>query len=563
MPGGTAGNETGAIARAAGVVGFLTLLSRITGLARDAVIGYLFGSGAAADAFFVAFRIPNLLRRFVAEGAMTVAFIPIFSEYVTQRGPREALRAARAVGTAFTVLLVGVTAVGIGTAPWWAVVLAPGFAAEPGKLELTVALTRLVFPYILLISLVALLGGILNAFRHFAAPALAPLFFNLTVIATASVLWSRVHPPIYALAYGVLAGGVVQIAAQLPPLRSRGLRLWPLWQPRHDALVRSMRLIAPITLGAAIYQINVMVGTILASTLPSGAVSYLWYAGRVFEFPLGIVAVALGTAALPSFSRQAARGDFDALAGDVAFAVRLTSAVAVPAAVGIVILAHPITAVLFQRGAFSAADVRFTAQALAAFGVGLWSVSVARVLVPAFYAMRDVRTPLAAAIASFVANIVFSVMCMGAIPAGGGSRITSAIAATTAALGVIDLRHAGLALAASLAATVNLLLLAVALRRRLPTFHVRTILPGFGRSLAAAGAMAVPVAAIARTIPWDSGPFGLRLGVLTAAIAAGMALYALVSWMLGSPEMGAAARATADRLRRLRSPAPPGPGCFP
>ncbi len=300
-------SENRRIARAAGLVGFFTLISRFAGLIRDAVVGYYFGTGVAADAFFVAFRLPNLLRRFVAEGAMGVAFIPVFSDYLANRSREDTVTAARAVATVMAVLLAALTIVGVVFAPEWTRLFAPGFVAEPGKFELTVALTRLVFPYLFFIGLVALTGGLLNAYRHFTSPAMSPIFLNLAMIGATVLLCPHLPQPIYGLAYGVLIGGALQLALQVPPLLRRGLHLWPRWEPGHAAVRRVFWLMAPTVFGAAVYQINVMVDTILASVLPSGSVSYLWYADRVFEFPLGIFAVALGTGALPSFSTLAAR----------------------------------------------------------------------------------------------------------------------------------------------------------------------------------------------------------------------------------------------------------------
>ncbi len=540
-------SENRQIARAAGLVGFLTLFSRIAGLTRDAVIGYYFGSGMAADAFFVAFRVPNLLRRFVAEGAMSVAFIPVFSEYLTRRTRQEALEAARAVATGFATVLAILTALGIIFAPLWTRLFAPGFVSEPGKLELTISLTRWVFPYIFCVSLVALMSGILNSVRHFAAPALSPVILNVCIIAAAVFLTDRVDPPIYAVAYGVLAGGVLQVILQIPPLVSRGFTLWPRWQPRHEANVRILRLMGPMVFGAAVYQINLMFDTILASVLPNGSVSYLWYAGRVFEFPLGIVAVALGTAALPSFSAQAARGAYEELAESILFSMRLTSFIAIPAGVGIGLLAQPITAVLFERGAFSYAEAQLTAAALMAFAGGLWSVSMVRVLVPAFYAMQDTRTPVTTAAAAFVANIACSLMLMGPIAASGDSAVESGIAALTQHLAVADLRHVGLAVATSVSATVNFVLLGAMLRRRVPSLQFSSLVPALLRNIAASGVMAAVIIAVAGTVTWEHASFPLRVIGLTAAVGSGLITYLGISWAAGSEEIASVRRAILRR----------------
>lgn len=531
-------SENRAIARAAGLVSVLTFVSRIGGLLRDAVTAYLFGGTMAADAFFVAFRLPNLLRRFVAEGAMTTAFVPVFSEYLTRGTRADAEEAERAVSTMYILVLGAITILGIAFAPELTRLFAPGFGAEPGKLELTTGLTRWTFPYIFLASVVAMIAGILNTLRHFAAPALGPLAFNLGLIAGAVALVRVVEPPIYALAYGTLIGGALQIVVQIPALRSHGVSLAPLWQPRHPAIRRVLFLMAPTVFGAAVYHINVMVTTILASMLPSGAPSYLWYSDRVFEFPLGVFAVALSTAALPSFSSQVARRALDEMQRSLLFSLQLTSFITVPASVGIFVLAGPITSVLFQRGAFGYTETQLTARCIEAACLGLWAVSMQRVLVPAYYAMQDTRTPVVTAAAAFVANLLFALMFMGPVRASGTSVLEAWIEHGSAALGVHDLRSAGLALGTSLASVVNLSLLALLLRRRLPAMSFLPLMSSVGRNLAAALLMAVPAHAIARLVDWQHAAFAMRALGLTAAITAGGAAYALASWVFRSPEIG-------------------------
>ena len=531
-------SENRRIARAAGLVGFFTLLSRIAGLVRDAVIGYYFGTGIAADAFFVAFRIPNLLRRFVAEGAMSVAFVPVFTEYLTKRSRREAVEAASALATVMAAVLLVLTMLGVAFAPLWTSLFAPGFSEAPDKFTLTVTLTRWLFPYIFLVSLVALASGILNSLRHFAAPAAAPIFLNLSIIGAAVGLSPRLSTPIYGVAYGVLIGGLVQLAVQIPPLLRHGVRIVPRWQPRHEAVRRALGLMAPMVFGAAVYQVNLMISTMLASVLPSGSVSYLWYADRVFEFPLGIFAVALGTAALPSFSAQAARRAYTELRQSLAFSIRITNVIALPATVGLITLAMPIVSVLFQRGAFGAREVTPTTQALCAFAVGLWPVSMARLVVPAFYALGNTRTPVIAAAVAFIVNCTCCLLLMGPAATSGDSRLADAIAALTRTLSVVDLRHAGLALSTSVAASVNLLVLFLVLRRRLGALGGDRILASFFRALGASLAMVPVVRYIAGLTTWsDPGHTVVHAAVLTAAIVAGVLVFTMVALALGSDEV--------------------------
>jgi putative peptidoglycan lipid II flippase len=537
-------SENRRIARAAGLVAGLTLASRITGLLRDMVTGFYFGTGSAADAFFVAFRLPNLLRRFVGEGAMSVAFVPVFAEYVARESPAEAQRAFRAVATGFAVILVAVTLLGVALAPYWLALLAPGFGARPETLALTLRLTRWLFPYLLLVSLVALLGGFLNALRHFLAPALAPLLLNLAIIGCALALVPVLPTPVFALVCGVLLGGVLQLGAQCVALARRGISLAPLWAPRHPAMGRVLRLLAPSTLGAAVYQINVMLSTSLASLLHAGSVSALWYAGRIFEFPIGLVAVAIGTAALPSFADQAVRGARDELRHSLRFALGLTTALAVPASVALVLLARPITAVLFQRGAFGAAEVERTALALQAYAVGLWPLSVVRVVVPAFYALRDVRTPVLAAVAAFAVNAVASLALIGAVPAPQASWVADAIARAAEALQIASFGHTGLALAASLAAGVNGACLIAPLTRRLGGLELRPLAAALARSLLASLPMAALVHVAANAVDWTApGHLSAKVLWLVVTVIGGLLAFAGTALAIGGPEV--------DGLRRM------------
>lgn len=541
--------ENRRIARAAGLVGILTFLSRIAGLVRDVVVGFYFGTSAAADAFFVAFRIPNLLRRFVAEGAMSLALIPVFTDYVTNRTRAEAHAAMSAVGTIMILFLLVLTALGVLFAAELTALFAPGFAGDPEKFQLTIDLTRRIFPFIFLVSVLALLTGVLHSVRHFAAPAVAPVLLNLAIIAAALVS-RRFEEPVLALAWGVVAGGVLQLALQVPPLLRHRIRLRFVWDPRHEAVRRSLVLMAPMLFGAAIYQINVLVSTIFASLLPTGSVSYLWYAGRVFEFPLGIFAVALGTAALPSFSSQASRGALDEMWGSLSFALRLMILIVIPATVGLYVLAEPITNVLFQRGAYGGTEAQRTAIALQAYVVGLLPVSLARIVAPAFYALGDTRTPVIAAAVAFVVNLVASLMLMGTVE-GGEGIVVAAVATLTRWLEVADLGHSGLALATSIAAAANLAFLFVKLKSLLPALRLRELLPACTRATVASVAMIPPLLWISAWADW-SGADGIawRASILFIAVAAGGGTFATVLSLLGGPETIALRNRLAARFRR-------------
>ena len=532
--------EVGKMTRAAGVVGSFTLLSRVAGLVRDMVVGYLFGSQGAADAFFVAFRIPNLLRRLTAEGALTVAFVPVFTSYLAQEGKQQAAQVARIVFTFVALFLGVVTFLGIILADPITRLFAPGFLADQEKFALTVFLTRLMFPYIFFVSLVALAMGVLNTLRHFMAPALSPVLFNLCIVACALVLSPVLDQPVASLAYGVLAGGIAQLILQVPYLSRLGISPGFNLNFRHPALGRLLFLMGPAVFGAAVYQINVLVSTMLASLLPHGSVSYLYYADRLLEFPIGVFAIALGTAALPSFAALVATKNMDELRATLAYALRLINFISLPATFGLVAIAVPVFAVFFQRGAFNAETTLKTAQALICYAVGLWGISGTKLVAPVFYAMEDTKTPVWIALWSFVLNFFVSLMLMGDVSAGNDSpsRITAFIVDLSRHLSVLSLGHAGLALATSISSTFNFLTLLFLLHRRIKGLPLSQILASFGRNLLSSILMGLLLVWIAEQIDWiGSGRNIFLLGtVLIVLILLGIATYVALSFFLRSPE---------------------------
>ncbi|MBW1772585.1 MAG: murein biosynthesis integral membrane protein MurJ [Deltaproteobacteria bacterium] len=449
------------VSQAAGTVGFYTFLSRILGLVRDMVIAKYFGSGPAADAFFVAFRIPNLLRRLFAEGSLTIAFIPVFGEYLVKKTREDAFQVARVVLTLLSLLLALVTALGILLAPWIVRLQAFGFGGSGFKYDLTVLLTRITFPYIFLISLVALFMGMLNSLRHFAAPAAAPIFLNVGIIA--STLWISPHlsEPIVAVAVGVIVGGILQVALQIPWVLEKGLSLAPCWMPRHPAVKRIGLLMLPAIFGSAIYQFNQFIGTLLASFLPDGSISWLYYADRLVQFPLGVFAIAISTAALPSLSRQAAQKDLVGFGETLNHAMRLVFFIAIPAMVGLIVLRRPIIELLFERGAFDALSTTMTSSALLFYALGLWAFSGIRVMVSGFYALQDTKTPVKIAAVALIANLGLSLLLMG------------------------PLKHGGLALALSFASTVQFALLVLFLKTRVQILDLHGIFKSAAKCLVA------------------------------------------------------------------------------
>jgi len=531
--------ETGKITRAAGVVGFFTLLSRILGLVRDMVVGYLFGAQGAADAFFVAFRIPNLLRRLTAEGALAAGFIPVFTDYLTHYGREEAGRVARVVFTFAALILAVVVLLGIIFAVPLTWLFAPGFLADQGKFTLTVFLTRLMFPYIFFISLVALAMGVLNSLSHFMAPALAPVLLNLSIIFCALFFSPLLDEPVVALGYGVLLGGMAQLLLQVPYLSRHGFSYSPDFYFRHPALKRLLTLMGPALFGAAVYQINVLVSTLLASVLPEGSVSYLYYADRLLEFPVGVFAIALGTAALPSFSSLAARKEFAELRAGLSASLCLVNFVSLPATLGLMVISVPVFSLFFQRGAFDAGTTLSSAQALVYFALGLWGISGVKLVVPVFYAMKDTRTPVRVGLWSFLLNLFLSLVLMGKIaPLQDSGVLARWVVALSQYFGFFSLAHGGLALATSISSTFNFLLLLAILQRRLGPFPWRELSLSFFHNLFNSLLMALPLFLLIGKVDWVGAERSLWThgAVFMLLVASGVGIYLALSVVTGSRE---------------------------
>ncbi len=452
------------ISRRVGTLGFFTALSRILGLVRDSVVAYAFGATGVADAFYVAFRIPNLLRRLVGEGALTVAFVPVYTDYL-KKSKQDARDAASVVFTFLAFFLTVLVVAGVILAPWIVRALAFGFEADPEKFNLTVYLTRILFPYIFLISLVALAMGMLNSLKVFAAPAASPILLNIGIITGALFLSRYFGEPTVGLALGVLIGGVAQLALQIPALAKRDMLPRFDFRWRHPALKSLVTLMLPSAYGAAVYQFNVLVITLLASFLPSGSVSYLWYADRVSEFPLGIFAVSVAVATLPTLSDHAAERDILSFRSTMNFSLRLSFLIAIPAAVGLYLLAEPIVQILFQRGEFTHDMTVATAGALTFFALGIPFVSACRNLAPAFFALKKPKVPVIIATVALVVNAVVALVLMG------------------------PLKHRGLACAMATASVVNFVLLYWALRRRIGPIGTGKLVSSIARVALASAVM--------------------------------------------------------------------------
>ena len=396
--------------KAAASVSGMTLISRITGFVRDMLIAVTFGAGMATDAFVVAFRIPNLLRRLFAEGAFSQAFVPVLGEYRKRRGDEATRELAGKVAATLAVALFVTTIIGVVAAPLLVHLFAGGFAADAEKFGLTVTMLRICFPYILFVSLVSFAAGLLNTYGSFKAPAFTPALLNFTFIAFTLWLAPRLEQPIMALAWAVFFGGVVQLAFQFPFLKRIGMLPRPLWDPRDEGVVRILKLMGPAILGVGVAQLSLLINTHIASRLGEGAVSWLYYADRLMEFPSALLGVALGTVILPALVRHHHGDDAENFSRVLDWGLRLVFLLVLPAAIGLCLLAVPLVATLFWHGdLFTRNDVMQTRHALIAYAVGLWGIVAVKILAPGFYARQNIRTPVKVAIATLVLTQVLNI----------------------------------------------------------------------------------------------------------------------------------------------------------
>jgi putative peptidoglycan lipid II flippase len=488
----------------------MTFISRVLGFVRDAVVARAFGAGLMTDAFFVAFRIPNLLRRLFAEGAFSQAFVPILAEYKNRRGHDDTHLLIDHVAALLAAALLAVTVIGVIAAGPLIYLTAPGFSATPEKHDLAVELLRITFPYILFISLTAFAGGILNTYSRFSVPAFTPVLLNVSFIVFAVWVAPYFDPPIVALAWAVFLGGVMQLAFQLPFLAK--LKLLPRFRfALHDAGVwRVLRQMGPAVFGVSIGQVSLVINTIFASFLATGSVSWLYYADRLMEFPSGMLGVALGTILLPSLSKFHATQSSDEYSRLLDWGLRITLLLAVPAAAALALLAVPLVATLFQYGAFSTADTFATRDAVIAYSVGLVGLILVKVLAPGFYAQQNIKTPVKVAIVSLVATQLMNLAF------------------------IWHLRHAGLALAISLGAFVNAGLLFVLLRRA----GVYRPQPGWGVFALKLGIAVYVMSAVlwltsGTAAEWLSARAMQRIAWLAGIIVAGAGSYFAALWVLG------------------------------
>lgn len=500
---------------------FPTLVSRFLGYIRDLLQAFFLGTGNSADAFTIAFTIPNLLRRLTAEGAMTAAFVPTFTELKHDRSRRELWRFADLFFFDLVVVLTGITVIGVVLAPEVARILAFGFRDIPGKWDLTVTLTRLMFPYILFVSLAALARGILNSFKKFFVPASAPVLFNLAVIAAAALMARRSPEPACVFALGVLAGGILQLGIQIPFLWKEGMRFSFGVSFTHPAVVKVAKLWLPGIFGASVYQINFAINRMIATDLGKGRASALYYASRIEELTLGLFAISLAVALLPTFSDQAASGEMERMKKTLDFSLRLTALVTFPAAVGLMVLSRPIIRVLFERGQFDLESTALSSVCLLFFALGLPFISGVKIIAPVFFSLKDTVSPVIIGVGAMTINLGLSFALKGPLNVGG------------------------LALALSLSQVANFFALFIWLEKKIGPVRKKSILISAGKSLMAATIMGGMLWPALPALDKETSPFLQRAALLIGLIALAIVLYGLIVFLISRDE--------AEQLKKLLS----------
>ena len=536
-------SQSESVVRSAGVVSVAVFMSRITGLLRESVMARLFGAGLIYDAFMLGFRIPNLTRDLFAEGALSSAFVPTFTEYLSKRSKEEAARLANLVATALIIVVGAVCAAGMIFAPTLVHLLAPGFAAVPGKFELAVNMTRIMFPFLLLVALAAQAMGVLNACNKFGVPAMASTFFNIGSVGFGVWLGIWLGPLLHlsrieGMAIGVVLGGALQLIWQLPALHRLGFRFRPALDWSDPGLRRILTLMVPAILGNAAVQINVMVNTNFASSINDplrgldGPVSWLSYAFRFMQLPLGLFGVAMASATLPSIARSAARGDMDEFRRTLSHSLGTVFLLTVPSSVGLIVLGKSIIGAIYQGGRFQLYDTQQTAVALSYYAIGLAGYAALKVLSPAFYALNDARTPMMVSLASILVNY----------------------AAASTMIRFAGLGHAGLALSTSVVALFGFVFLFAVLRKRIDGIYGRTLAAQIGKIALASAMMGATIFATSRGMEmWLGVSQMARLADLAVSIPIGLAVYYAACRLLGLSDIDAAIRSfTGPIQRRLR-----------
>lgn len=505
------------ITRAASVVGAGTLFSRVLGLIRDVTLTSLFPAGTSLDAFVVAFRIPNLLRQLFGEGALNAAFIPVFSEYLTKRSRREAFDLARMVLTGVLLVLGVITVLVIVLAPWFLRIQVSGWtdSSSADKIELTTRLLRLMFPYIILVCLTSVAAAMLNTMRRFASGAFYPALLNISLIGSALLLSGYFDQPVMALAVGVIVGGVLQLLLQVPPLVRSGFHYRPMLQLRHPGLRRIMLLMLPAMLGFGVMDINAYVDMLLASYLPAGSNSYLFFANRLVQLPLALFGIAVATPILPKLSKLVAQGKTSEFSSTFGLGMRLMAFFTLPSTAALILLRRPIVNLIFERGAFTRENTDAVAFAVLFYALGLFAFAAVKLVATVFYAQKDTKTPVITGVIALVSNIVLNLILMQ------------------------FLAHGGLALATSISSFINFFLLVRKAKKKTSISLGRSDVSAMVRAVAASAIMTLGCIALYWLLGYDfAASFGQRLVQLAAIVAGTLGVFAAGSKLLGCEELG-------------------------
>jgi putative peptidoglycan lipid II flippase len=507
-------DEKKRVTKAAGLMTSGTLVSRVLGFVRDVVLAKVFGATGLTDSFFVAYRIPNLLRELFAEGSVSAGFVPVFTEYLTEKGREEAKRLA---GTVFAFLLCVLSAVcllGILLAPYIASIVARGFMSEPEKFSLTITMIRIMFPFLLFISLAALAMGTLNSLRCFFIPSIAPAFFNIAIIVAALFIAPHFTVPIIVVGFAVTAGGAFQYGVQALALVRKRFHLRPIFDFYHPGLKRILLLVMPVVFAMGVTQINVLISNFFSTYLPEGSATYLYYSWRLTHFPIGLFAIAMSVALLPSLSAQATKGDIPALRDTFSFSLRVLFFITIPSMVGLIALSRPIVNILFQRGAFDVDDAGGTVYALLFYASGIWAFAGLRIVRTVFYSLQDTKTPLKTAVLSVIANIVFCLLLMK------------------------PFRHGGLAFANVLAASINFIVLFYLLRIKIKRVDGTKILASFVKTMFASAVMGFAGWLATRSVLWrQPGYIYEKSFTLVSVMILCIFIYIVIMYVLKSEEL--------------------------
>jgi putative peptidoglycan lipid II flippase len=536
-PGGQVAAPRAGLLRSTAVFSAMTFISRITGLVRDQVYAAVFGANPAMDAFLVAFRIPNFLRRLSAEGSFSMAFVPVLSEYRERRDHAAVKELVdRVAGTLLAMLLV-LTALAVLAAPWVIRLFAPGFDAGGEQGQLAAEMLRITFPYLLFISMASLAGGVLNSYRQFAVPALSPVLMNVAMISAALALAPRMEQPVMALAWGVFAAGILQLVFHLPSLARLGLLPRPRWGAAHEGVRRVMKLMVPTLFGSSVAQLNLLLNTIVASMLIGGSVTWLYLGDRLLEFPLGMFGVAIGAVILPHLSSRHAVADPEGYSKALDWGFRLCLTIAVPACLGLMLCAEALVATLFQHGRFTAHDTQMARLTVLALATALPAFLLVKVLAPAFYSRQDTRTPVKAGVVAVAANILATVLLLAALlwlTGIGREAWATAGGDVRAALKLLPGAHACLALATAVAGWTNALQLWWYLRRA-QVFRAQPGWARFWRQLVVAS-LAMAAVVLALLLAWDGWTawhWSERVWKLAVVVGTGGLVYVAALWLQG------------------------------